>query len=92
VTYINGYINDIVLPVQHVHSYTLVDLTADWDLAKVLNVGLESVKLGVEVRNLFDTNPPYVNSVPGGNGGGGYDATVTNPIGREFALSLRTKF
>lgn len=91
-TYINGYINDIVVPVQKVHAYTPVDLTLDWDLAKSFGIGFDSVKLGFEVRNLFDTDPPYVNSRPGSNGGGGYDATVTNPIGREFAVSLRTKF
>jgi len=48
--------------------------------------------LGLEARNLFDTDPPYVNSRQGQNSGGGYDPTVTNPIGRQFALSLRARF
>jgi iron complex outermembrane receptor protein len=91
VTHIGGYDNDIVTPVQKVDSYTLADLSLNWDLAETFDMGLESVNLGLEVRNLFNTHPPYVNSIPGGNGGGGYDPTVTNPIGREFAVSLRTK-
>ena len=91
VTYIGGYKNDIVTPAEHVDSYTLVDLTLNWDLSDSFDMGLDRVSLGLEVRNLFNTNPPYVNSQPGANSGGGYDPTVTNPVGREFAVSLRTK-
>jgi iron complex outermembrane recepter protein len=91
VTYIGGYKNDIVTPAEHVDSYTLVDLTFNWNLTDSFDMGLDRVSLGLEVRNLFNTNPPYVNSQPGANSGGGYDPTVTNPVGREFAVSLRTK-
>jgi len=90
-THIGGYINDIVTPVQKIPSYTLTDLSLNWDVSRTFDMGIKSVNLGFEVRNLFDVDPPYVNSIPGGNGGGGYDPTVTNPIGREFAVSLRTK-
>jgi iron complex outermembrane receptor protein len=90
-THIGGYNNDIVTPVQKIKSYTIADLSLNWDVSKTFDMSLKSVSLGFEVRNLFDTDPPYVNSIPGGNGGGGYDPTVTNPIGREFAVSLRTK-
>jgi iron complex outermembrane receptor protein len=93
VTRVNGYTNDVVSPVQHVKSYTPVDLTFGWQLQDSFNVGkVDALTLGVELRNLFDTNPPYVNSRPGANGGGGYDATVTNPVGFERAVSLRAKF
>jgi iron complex outermembrane receptor protein len=52
----------------------------------------EDLELGIEVRNLFDADPPYVNIAPGVNGSGGYDATAANPIGRLFALGLRKKW
>ena len=91
ISHIGGYDNDIVTPIQKVNSYTLVDLSLDWDVTKTFDMGVNNVTLGFEVHNLFNTDPPYVNSIPGGNGGGGYDPTVTNPIGREFAISLRTK-
>jgi iron complex outermembrane receptor protein len=93
VTRVNGYDNDIVSPVQRVKSYTPVDLSFGWQLAESFSMNhVNALTLGVEVRNLFDKDPPYVNSSPGANGGGGYDATVTNPVGLELAVSLRAKF
>jgi iron complex outermembrane receptor protein len=93
INYVNAYTNDIVAPVQHVKSYTPVDLTFGWQIGESIQLShVNALTLGVELRNVFDTDPPYVNSRPGANGGGGYDATVTNPIGREFAVSLRAKF
>jgi iron complex outermembrane receptor protein len=90
-THIGGYDNDIVTPIQKVDSYTLADLSLNWEVTKTFDMGIKSVNLGFEVRNLFNADPPYVNAIQGGNGGGGYDPTVTNPIGREFAISLRSK-
>jgi len=93
ITHVASYKNDTVTPVQQVGSYSPVDLTFGWRLDETFGLGFtKSMTLGVEVRNLFDSDPPYVNSRPGANGGGGYDATVTNPIGREFAVSLRARF
>ncbi|WP_427963511.1 TonB-dependent receptor [Altererythrobacter sp.] len=93
VQHIGGYKNDIVDPVEDVDSYTLVDLTFSWKIADSFDLGfVDGLTLGLEVRNLFDTDPPYVNSRQGQNSGGGYDPSVTNPIGREFAISLRSKF
>jgi iron complex outermembrane receptor protein len=92
-SHVGGYDNDIVTPVQKVGSYTPVDLSFGWQLGESFALTkVESLTMGVEVRNLFDTDPPYVNSVPGANGGGGFDATVTNPIGRALAVSLRARF
>lgn len=93
VQHIGGYTNDIVNPKEHVNSYTLVDLMLRWNLEDSFHLGwADGITLGLEVRNLFDTDPPYVNSRQGQNSGGGFDPTVTNPIGREFAVSLRSKF
>ncbi len=93
VTRVNGYTNDLVNPVQRVKSYMPVDVSFGWQLKDSFNVGkVDALTLGVELRNLFNTDPPYVNSRPGANGGGGYDATVTNPVGLELAVSLRAKF
>jgi iron complex outermembrane receptor protein len=92
-THVHGYTNDTVDPVQHVASYTPVDLSFGWRLSDSFNAGkVDALTLGVELRNMFDTDPPFVNSRPGPNAGGGYDATVANPVGRELAVSLRAKF
>jgi iron complex outermembrane receptor protein len=52
----------------------------------------EDLSLGLELRNVLDEDPPYVNLAPGVNGSGGYDATAANPVGRLLALSLRKKW
>ena len=49
---------------------------------------LGGLTIGLEARNVFDEEPPYVNLAPSINGSGGYDATASNPIGRLFALTV----
>jgi iron complex outermembrane recepter protein len=79
--------------VQSVKSYLPVDLSLGWQIGESFDFGkLQALTLGLELKNMFDKDPPYVNSRPGANGGGGFDATVTNPVGRAVAVSLRAKF
>ncbi len=93
VQHVGGYVNDIVEPDEKVKAYNLVDVTLNWRLSDTFDMlGVDGLTLGLEARNVFDADPPYVNSRQGQNSGGGYDPTVTNPIGRLFALSLRAKF
>ena len=93
-SYVNGYDNNAVSPTQSVDSYIPVDIIVrlngnniDWlgEFGKGLSVG-------VEVRNAFDEDPPYVNIAQSANGGGGFDPTASNPIGRLTALTLRKAF
>lgn len=86
-THLNGYLNTAVTPNEHVSSYTPVDLNLTWDVGTSRHI-----TFGLEVRNLFNVGPPYVNIAPSVNGGGGYDATTTDPIGRLFAGSARIRF
>jgi iron complex outermembrane receptor protein len=94
VNYVNGYDNNAVTPVQAVDSYMPVDLTVrlngdnvDWlgEFGKGFSVGLEA-------RNVLDTDPPYVNIAQSVNGGGGFDPTAANPVGRLIAVTLRKNF
>lgn len=93
-THVGGYRNNLSRPVQSVKSYTPVDLTLNWKVGDQQADGFfeKGVVLGLEVRNMFDIAPPYVNLAPNGNGGGGYDATASDPIGRLFAVSVRKSF
>jgi iron complex outermembrane recepter protein len=87
-SHLNSYTNTIITPNQSVASYTPIDLNLTFkagDLASPLVFGLE-------VHNLFNIRPPYVNIAPSVNGSGGYDATAADPIGRLFAVSVRKKF
>jgi iron complex outermembrane receptor protein len=96
VIHVGGY-NNNTLPagaIQKVSSYTTVDLGFN------INVGESRPKdffsggfsLGIDIMNLFDRDPPYVNFAPTVNGSGGYDATASNPIGREIAVTVRKRF
>ncbi len=89
--YVNSYDNIAVSPTQSVDAYTPLDLS----VAKTIGgdmLGGGRAQVMLEVRNLFDQDPPYVNIAPSRNGSGGYDATAANPIGRMFAVSLRTSW
>jgi len=93
VSRVNGYTNDTVDPGQRVKAYMPADLSLGWQVAESMTLShLDSLTLGFELRNMFDEDPPFVNSRPGPNAGGGYDATVANPIGRQVAVSVRAKF
>ena len=87
-THIGGYTNIAITPNQQVKSYTPVDLNLTF---KVGDRDKPFI-FGVEVRNLFDISPPYVNIAPSGNGSGGYDATASDPVGRVVAVSVRKSF
>jgi len=92
VTYFGGYENNVVNPSERVSNYVPVDFGLTFDLDALVSTPLlNDLRVGVEARNVFDEQPPYVNVAPSLNGSGGYDATVTNPIGRVFAISLRAK-
>ncbi|HSG54188.1 MAG TPA: TonB-dependent receptor, partial [Paracoccaceae bacterium] len=92
VSHVNGYTNDIVNPAERVSSFTLVDLNLNWEVSDTFDLPGKRLTLGFEVRNLFDQNPPYVNARPGQNSAGGFDVTASDPIGRQFAVSLRSAF
>ena len=90
-THVGRYTNNAVAPIEKVKSYTPIDFSIgfaiDGDGSKRITGG--KLIIGLEVRNLFDIKPPYVNIAPSGNGSGGYDATVANPVGRTLAVSAR---
>jgi iron complex outermembrane receptor protein len=90
-----GYKNNTLAggAVQKVSSYTTADLGVTFNVTDPHARGLAGgLALSLDVYNLLDTNPPYVDFAPTVNGSGGYDATASNPIGREFAITLRKKF
>jgi iron complex outermembrane receptor protein len=48
--------------------------------------------VSVNVINIANTDPPYVNIPIGPNGGGGFDPNVGNPIGRIVSLEIQKRF
>ncbi len=87
-SHLGGYTNTAVTPNQPVSSYTPIDLNLSFKIGERSH----PFTLGLEVRNLFNVQPPYVNIAPSVNGSGGYDATTSDPVGRLFAASVRKSF
>jgi iron complex outermembrane receptor protein len=86
--YQNAYDNNLASPVQKVASSTTVDL----QLAYRLDAVIKDTTLALNVNNLFDRRPSFVNIAQSSNGGGGFDPTLSNPVGRIVSLSLNKHF
>jgi iron complex outermembrane receptor protein len=91
--YTNGYTNDLATPVQKVDAYTTIDARLSYDFKDTPSFGLlKNFRIGLDVSNLFDTDPPFVNIAPSVNGGGGFDPNAASPVGRLIAVSIGKKF
>lgn len=66
-----------------VDSYTTVDMNLSYDLEHILPGKITAF---VDVDNLFDTYPPFINT------SGGYDNFVGFPMGRVITVGARVKF
>lgn len=93
VNHVNAYDNNLANPVQKVDAYTTADLRVALALDGLGGLGLlKDSTLSLGVSNLFDQKPPFVNIAQSANGGGGFDPTQTNPIGRLVSLSFEKRF
>lgn len=93
VNYVNGYTNTETTPSQHVGAYTTVDLNAAYHFGYVSQSRwARHATVSVNVINIANTDPPYVNIPIGPNGGGGFDPNVGNPIGRIVSLEIQKRF
>ncbi|MGI4879251.1 MAG: hypothetical protein ACRYG4_17385, partial [Janthinobacterium lividum] len=79
VNHLSGYSNTTVTPVQAVSAYDTVDLYVGYDVTRQLT-------LSVDVRNLFDRNPPFVDTTRG------YDPQSVNPVPRLISVTAGVKF
>jgi iron complex outermembrane receptor protein len=90
VNYVNSYNNTQVTPNETVDSYMPIDLTVTLhgdDMEWLGSFG-DALSLSLEARNVLDEEPPYVNVGQSGNGGGGFDPTASNPIGRLIGIRI----
>jgi iron complex outermembrane receptor protein len=77
--HLSGYDNTTVSPVQEIESHQTVDLYLGLDVTEHANIALT-------VRNLFDSDPPFVDAATG------YDPQAANPLPRLFAINARLKY
>jgi iron complex outermembrane recepter protein len=90
VNYLNAYDNNLVAPLQRVDSHTTIDLSASYTFQG--SSFMEGLSIGVDATNLLDEEPPFINIAQSPNGGGGFDPTLNNPVGRIIGLTLRKKW
>jgi iron complex outermembrane receptor protein len=94
ISHIGGYQNDRITPVQNVESFTSVDFSFNVTPESNMLGGIldGSVTFGLDARNVFDQDPPYVNIAPAVNGGGGFDPSAVSPVGRVLGVSVRKRW
>lgn len=84
VNHVSGYSNNLVTPVQPVHSWNPVDFDIGYEFRN--GGALNGLALGINVTNLFDQDPPFVNI------GGGWDSGQASALGRLIAFTVSKKF
>jgi outer membrane receptor protein involved in Fe transport len=94
VNYIDEYLNPWVTGSPSVGSWTTVDLNLAYDFAKRGSAGRIGPRLSLSVQNLFDEDPPFLDS---GSAQAilspiGFDPANANPLGRVIALGLAQKW
>ncbi|MES3021748.1 MAG: TonB-dependent receptor [Pseudomonadota bacterium] len=91
--YQNGYTNNLAAPSQRVASFTSVDARAAYEFNGDNGPAwMKGTTVALGVVNMFDRQPPFVNIAQSANGGGGFDPTLTNPVGRTVSISLNKRF
>ena len=86
VNYMNSYVNTTSTLVRDVDSYTTVDLDLSYTFGEDAGSVARGVRLGLNVRNLFDRDPPFVDA------GLGYDPSAASALGRVISLSASKTF
>jgi len=88
--HVDDYLNTAVEPAERIDSWTTLDVNAAYDFGTRAGV-LRGLRLGLTIRNLLNTDPPFVAATDtpvGATAGINYDAANHDPFGRIFLLSL----
>ncbi|ODU35105.1 TonB-dependent receptor [Sphingopyxis sp. SCN 67-31] len=83
--FIDGYINQVVTPIEHVSSWTTIDLSVSQRIGGAGGEDGRGLQLGLSIQNLFDRDPPYVNN-RSNTSALGYDPEKANPLGRMISV------
>lgn len=82
-----NYIGDYRDPLgPRIDSWVTADVNLQWTPERLF--GREGVQLALNVRNVFDEDPPFYN----GATGDGYDAAQADPLGRVISLQLTQRW
>jgi iron complex outermembrane receptor protein len=82
----NGYRDTASNPTRRVDPWTTVDLQLLYDFPDDASWGLRGLRIALDARNVFNTDPPFLNNQAQFIG---YDQENANPYGRQLSLQLR---
>jgi iron complex outermembrane receptor protein len=85
--YTNAYTNNTLATLPKVASSTTWDLTAQYDIGKLIGGSFKELRASVSAQNLFDRDPPYVQ-----NSTLAFDPQNFSAIGRLVSFTVSTKF
>lgn len=88
--FVSGYDNDFVQPIESVDAWTTFDLALSYEFPESIGSIFDGLKVSMNVRNVFDEDPPGV-SVDVGRGTG-FDPTNANPLGRFVSVQFSKKW
>ena len=90
INYTDGYEDDQTDPSGKVESWTTFDLTVRYNTdERYSSPWLDNTTFAINVINLFDQDPPFVNDLAFQNTDGlGFDTTNANPLGRFIAFEI----
>jgi iron complex outermembrane receptor protein len=90
VNHLGSYDNNLVNPVEKVDAQTTFDLNLSYTFGQ--EGPASGLSMGLDAINITDEEPPFVNIAQSANGGGGFDPTLFNPVGRIVGVSVRKKW
>jgi iron complex outermembrane receptor protein len=90
VNHLGSYDNNLIAPVETADAQTTFDLNLSYNFGDEGPAG--GLSIALDAVNLTDEDPPFVNIAQSPNGGGGFDPTLFNPVGRIIGVSLRKKW
>lgn len=86
--FVNGYDNTLTTPEEDVDAHVTADLSGSIRLGDEGGASLmDGWLVSLDIRNLFDSEPPEVNVDPYG-----FDPTAHDPMGRLISMSVRKNF
>ncbi len=89
VNYTSSYHNIDSSIAAGIDSWTTVDMTFTYDTRRNTNrSSFDDIRFGVSVQNVFDEDPPFVQTIDGLN----YDPSNANPFGRIVRLTISKSF
>ena len=83
--YVNGYTNNLLTPIQKIHSWTTFDLHLGYDFQQESGP-FKGLGLSIDGTNIFDRDPPFVDIQ------GGYDPGEASALGRFVTFTVTKKF